>query len=521
MTVRGYQLAIDWSRNGTFGYPLEDVSSYVLRGDIEISWGRDVSGENTLAATSGQMTFGLNNESQVFSPENSSSPIAGKILPSRPVQFLATDANAVTRTLLAGQLDDFDISGDPASEFSGTVLDGWGRPGGERLSTPLYSGLRTGDAINLILDAIGWTGARDIDPGVTVMPWWWEEGTDAASAVTRLVHSEGPPAIAYVEGGTFVFRDRHHRLFDARSTTSQGTYTHTIPAGALPGDFKIEAGSFGYDHGAKRITNTATFSVDQRTPRDVAEVWVSEDPLTIASGTTFQITFQATDPFFGAITPSVAAGDIVLQSGVISAVTLSRTSGRAAILSITCSADTTIARLAVRANSVSVARTVQVTATDAGSVGNFGTQAWPDEGAPVWANQYDAQVVATRIVAVYANYRPVITFTVVALNAAYLTEMLDARISDRIIVRNDKRGILGDFMVERLAHRITSLGVVHRLQFTCQSPEPVQPVNEFTFDVAGQGFNQGAFGVDGIDSATTMFRFDVAGVGFDQGVFAN
>lgn len=520
MTVRGHQLAIDWSKQGVWTNALEDVSSYALRGDISIAWGRNVQGDGvTLASTSGQMDFGLVDDLQQFSPENVSSPIFGKILPNRPVRYQVTNpATGTTHVLITGVLDDYDVDGDPETQFTGTVLDGWGRPGDEKLSTALYSGLRTGDAVGIVLDAIGWTGPREIDAGATYMPWWWVEGDDANTAINKLVNSEGAPAIAYVRGGTFVFRDRHHRLLDPRSATSQGTYTHLVPAVA-GSDFKIEAGSFHYNHGAKNIINSATFSVDQRAPQQLAEVWASEDPLTVDAGQSIQIAVQSSDPFFGAATPTIG-GDILTQSGTVSSATLSRTSGQAAILTITCSSATVITRVAVRAIPVSVVRTVQISARDASSVGNFGLQEWPSDGEPTWANVYDAQAIANRIVAVYANYRPTIELTVVALSATYLTEMLEARISDRITVTNQKRGISADFMIERLEHRITSLGLIHRLVITCQAAEPVQPANALTFDVAGRGFNQGAFAVDGIDNAATMFRFDVPGVGFDQGVFA-
>jgi len=234
MTVRGHQLAIDWSQQGTYANALEDVSSYVLDGEIEIAWGRKTDSEVTLDTTSGTMTFALDNGNQQFSPENGSSSITGKVLPGRVVRYQVTNSGT-TYTLLSGVLDTFEIEGDITTEFSASALDGWGRPGGKTISSSLHQGLRTGTAIGFILDHIGWEGDRDLDPGATVMPWWWEEGTDAATAINKLVNSEGPPAIAYVEGGTFVFRDRHHRLFDTRSVTSQGLFTHIIPAGSGPG----------------------------------------------------------------------------------------------------------------------------------------------------------------------------------------------------------------------------------------------------------------------------------------------
>lgn len=521
MTVRGHRLGIDWSQRGTYTYPLEDASSYVLPGEIEISWGRDTEGDITLASTAGTMAFELNNESQVFSRENGSSPIAGNILPGRKVQYQVTDqATGSTYTLLDGILDNSQVSGDPASVFSASVLDGWGRPGARTVSGSMHQGLRTGTAIGFVLDHIGWTGGRSIDPGATVMPWWWEEGTDAADAITRLVHTEGPPAIAYVEGGTFVFQDRHHRLFSTRSQNSQGLFTHIYPEGTGPGgDFKIEAGSFDYDDGLKTIVNTAEFSVPIRTAQPFGEVWASEDLLTGPTGT-ITVTVQTTDPFINAVTPSVAGGEIQLQAGSVSAVTLSRTSGQSAVLTITCSTDAVITRIALNANPVTVSRTEQVSASDANSVSIFGEKVWPDGAVPVFANPYDAQAIASKVVATYANYRPTITFTVVGLNTTYLTKMLTLKIGDRITVRNDKRGVNAAFIVERLAHRITSLGIVHRLDITCQATEPVQATNPFRFNTAGAGFSAGQFVATGIDNPAGVFRFNTSGQGFSQGAFA-
>jgi len=524
MTIRGYTLAVDWSGGGNFLNAYEDVSSggRVQDGEIEISWGRAIEpgGEVTLKSAVGQFAFALNNRDRVFSPENTSSVLTGDILPGRAVQFRKLSPTGQLFTLLAGVLDSFTVDSDTARTFTGNVLDGWATPGAVKLSTPLYSSIRTGAAINLVLDAAGWTGPRDIDPGATVMPWWWEENTDAAAAVEKIVASEGAPAIAGVEGGTFVFRDRHHRLFDARSLNSQGTFTHIEPAGSGPlGDFKMERGTWEYDHGTRNIFNIATFSVDIRAPGSVQEVWASEDPVSLASGQVLTLTVETSDPFFNAQTP-VVGSDVILAAGSLSSVTLSRTSGQSAVLTITCSATAIITRIALRGVSVPVVRTIQVSARDQSSIGLFRQQNWPDNDSPVWAGQYDAQVIANRIVALYANYRPVVTFTIYAINDAYLTKLLDLKISDRITVRHDPTGVNGAFMVEKIAHKVTKLQQ-HRVALTCVAAEPTQPVSVFTYNVAGLGFNDGRFGVDGIDNAAAIFRFDTAGQGFSQGVFAN
>jgi len=517
MTIRGYTVGIDWSRAGTYAGTLEDVSSYVLDSpDLEVSYGRD-STQAAADASAGKLTFALRNDDRQFSPENSASPIAGKVQPGCRVKFDKLLGGALY-TLFSGDLDDLEV--DPhaaAKDFSATVLDAWGRPGAEKLSTPLYSGLRTGDAIGLILDAIGWTGGRDLDPGATLMPWWWEEGTDAVTAVQKLVDSEGPPAIAYVQGGTFTFRDRHHRLTRTASTTSNGTFTHIIPEGSGPaGDFKVLADTFTYNHGLQHIVNSVSFSVDQRVAGDLEQVWSTDSPITLAAGEVLIIEAKTSDPFLNAVVPT--SDDYDLAFGSVT-VTLSRTSGQSTLITLTAGGVAAqLNRLALRAVRVSVARTFKVSEEDISSINAYREQTWPND-LP-WAGVYDARAIAQRIVSTYATNRPVVTFEVEALNDTYLTQILARKISDRITVRNDAIGVNRDFHVERIVHTVKQLGVRHTVQFTCEVTDPVQPATALTFDVAGKGFNQGAFGINGIDNAATMFRFDVPGQGFDQGRFA-
>lgn len=510
MTVRGYTLSVDWSGHGSYGNTLEDLSSYLLDGsELVVTVGRE-GAQATLHAPSGSMDFQLNNVGREFSPENTASVIAGLVAPGKAAR-LQKQVGANIYTLLEGVVDRLSVdSSAPAKDVSVSVLDAWGRPGAEKLSTPLYSGLRTGDAIHLILDAIGWSGGRDIDPGATLMPWWWAEGEDAATAVDKLVDSEGPPAIAYVQGGVFVFRDRHHRILRANSQTSQGTYTHIVPAFSGPADdFKMEAKTFSYDHGLDQIVNTVQLSVPVRTAGLFGEVWSSDDPITLTAGETVEIHAEASTAFLDATVSST------VEFGTVS-VGQSRTSGQSLVITLAATTNALVSRLAVVARPVSVTRSVKVSAIDAGSAARYETRTWPTD-LP-WANHHDAKAIAQRIVAVYATNRPTVTFTIVGLDDRYLAAMMALKISDRITVRNDVVGVNADFIVERLVHRIKKLQL-HRLEISAQIADPTQPTNAFTFGVAGKGFNDGKFAIDGIDSATTMFRFDIAGQGFNQGVF--
>lgn len=519
MTVRGYTLAIDWSRAGTYAGTLEDVTGYVLDNPvITVEYGRD-STQVANQAGAGRMQFALENDGREFSPENTSSPITGKILPGRHVR-LDKLLSAVLYTIYDGVIDGFDV--DPtaaARDFSATCLDGWGQPGAEKLSTPLYTGIRTGTAIGLVLDEIGWTGPRDLDPGATVMPFWWEEGSDASTAINRLIDSEGPPALALVEGGTFIFRDRHHRLTRTASTTTNGLFTHIIPAGSGPGgDYKVLKDTFIYDHGLRSIANVATFSVAQRAPDQLQEVWFTDTPITLAAGESIAIEIQTADPFMGALVP-VLDVDYLASFGTITA-SLSRTSGQSALLTLTAGGVAAqVDRIGVRATPLPVVRTVKVTEEDTSSINTYDIQTWPRE-LP-FAGVYDARAIAQRIVSTYATNRPTVTFEIANVDDTYLTQILARKISDRITIRNDAIGINRDFIIERKAQSIQKLGGIHKARFTCEVVEPTQGSTVLTFDVAGKGFNDGVFGTNGIDNAATMLRFDTAGQGFNDGRFSS
>lgn len=506
MPVRGYALGVDFSGAGDFTGPYDDVSPKDLDVDIEVSYGRDTPRAGA-AMTSGSLAFSLDNGDRRYSSANTSSPIAGQVTSGRRAQLSYNGT-----VLIGGVVKSVTVDPNaPAKDASFEVVDAWGRPGAEQLSTPLYAGVRTGTAIGHVLDAIGWTGARDLDSGATWIPWWWAEGEDAATAIDRLVASEGPPAIAYVQGNTFVFRDRHHRITRTASMVSQATFTGTLLTAGPGGAFKI-LDRRGYDDGFAYIANAAVFSVDQRAPAADTLVWSSDDPVSLAANDTVTLEAQATDPFYDA---SIAA----TTDGTVTA-SLSRTSGRAVTVTLTTGgAPAIVTRLAITGTSLPAVRTVKVSAEDAASIATYERATWP--GDVPWANIYDAQAIATRIVAVYAQPRPAVTISINDLDATYRAQIMARQIGDRITIRDDDLGVNGDYVIEKVTHRITKLGVSHNVTWDCQVVDPTQPANAFTFDVAGKGFNDGAFAVAGIDSSASVFRFDTAGQGFNQGAFGS
>lgn len=531
--MNGYQLSVSWSRGGDFTGTLENVSPYVAKDTaIVASWGRSEP-RATADAASGKLSFALNNNTRQFSPENASSPIAGRVVSGTPVQLTVLDPATGSQTVLyKAPIDTLavDMTG-AARPFTAECLDGWGKPGDTQLSTAVYQGQRTGDLINVVLDQIGWpVSRRVIDPGATLVPYWWAEGIDAATAVTDLVHSEGPPAIAYVQAGVFYFRDRHHRVTLAGSLASQGTYTHAYPAGPIGTDHKILKGSCLYDHGLDHVVNTATLEVVPRVPQQPGVVWSSTDPIVLAGSTSTTLVIRTDDPFLNLQTPSAAVtylddGGVLTSDYVIAqgsaTFSLSRTSGQSAFLTITAGGGGVVINTGVKVRGTPLAAGAArvFSASDTSSQATYGINNW--DGAAPWAPFYDAEAIVNQVVAVYARPMPTITFQVEArLSGGTKTAVLALKIGDRITVRVDELGLNADFMVEQLTHTVQALGVRHTVTVGAQLAAPVQAANPFTFDVVGRGFDQGQFALDTGNNPATMFRFDVAGCGFDQGVFS-
>jgi hypothetical protein len=544
---RGYELSALWSRAGDYTGPLEDLSGdsptdcYVLSDvDVVAQWGRSEP-RATSDTAAGSMTFALTNIDRQFSPENTSSPIAGDVLPGVPARLRARNpVDGSAMTVFQGPISEFEVDPTaPAKDFTAVCSDGWGKPGDTKLSMPVYQGKRTGDLIQLILDEIGWPGQayRAIDWGATVIPFWWAEDVDAQTAIQDLVHSEGTPSMAWVENGVFNFRDRHHRVTLAPSLTSQGTYTHTIPAGAVPNDHKILAGSFRYNHGLDHIVNTATLEVTPRVPDVLQVVWSTDDPIMLSANESTTLIIRTDDPFIDLQTPSAAFdsnGNGIIESdydeaiGSLASVSLSRTSGQSAFLTITAGISGVLldTGIKVRGRPLKQGPARLLTSSDPTSQAVYGDQDWG--GAAPWAYYYDADAIVDRLVTVYSQPAPSVTFDIDgSLDSDTLWRILNTHLSDRITVRNDELGLNADYMIEQVSHTVKRLGDQHILTVGAQIAESYQASQPFTFDTATptvNGFGNGRFGLSaGGMNPATMFRFDTASPttqGFGNGVFA-
>jgi hypothetical protein len=521
-----YTTAIDWAGNGTFTDPGDDVTPDDLSGGITITYGRDQARQLSPGAA-GSMTFAVNNSSRKYSPENSASALYGNLDPARNAQAKVVFQGSTTY-LFTGRIDDFDVRadfGDRTVSFS--FLDSLALMNGIKLSTPLYQTIRTGEAVNVILDAIGWTGPRDIDAGATVIPFWWLEGTDAFTALQDLVKSEGPPSIAYqAPDGTFIFRDRHHRLMRSQSRTSQARFAAPArgdcSSPAVTGLSFIEP--FTYSNGWKDIVNSVSFDVDVRQPDlELSAVWSSSDTISLANGESRVIDVSGGDPFMNAVTPVVGT-DFTLSGAGTVLVQLDRTSGASATIVLTAVGGAVqVLSLQLRAQAVRIVNTVKVTLQDGVSIGEHGRKDYPDS-AP-WAGTNDAYALATLIIQRYSERLPTVLLSVAAKDPQHWQHIVGRTIGDRIAIQHNELGMNADFFIESITHSIqriwTDRPPVHTVVFGCEKCPDSAPANPLTFDKRGAGFDDGVFNPVVSDDPGTIWIWDdpVQGT-FDGGLFA-
>lgn len=504
-----FTVLVDWNRDGDYGDTGDNVTSLVRRAaaPVSVEYGRDQS--TALAPTvSGRGSFTLDNVDKRFSPRNTSSPLFGNIKPARPVKITRTlvaaedpyadeytDFYGVSETtekvLFIGHTDDSPINPDvDAKTVSLSLVDSLADFRGQTISTALYGGLRTGEAIDIILDECGWTGSRDLDTGATVIPWWWEDGTDALDALEKLVRCEGPPALLTigVDGG-IVFKDRHHRLVDTGSITSQDTW-NSVPGLGEP--IMLRPG-FTYDEAWRNIINTGLTSVDVRTPAKLDAVWTLDSPLGFTASQTQTFIAATSDPFMNAVAPAVNT-DYTIISGSISSITLSRTSGASTTITVTAGGGgAQISSLQLRAQLVQTVYTMQVAASDAGSIADYGSRSFP--GDLPFCNQYDAQAVLDTAVELRSEPLPVINtkFMIGGFNTTRAAATLSRDLSDRVTVVEPETVLNDDFYIESIAHDFTGQHD-HTITFGLEAVPPagaVTAANVFLIGSAVSGHRIG------------------------------
>ena len=82
MSEPTWKISIDWNRDGDFSDAGEDITAYVMRA----SWNNGARQPYQRTADEPRCTITVYNNDMRFSPEYSSGPLYGSLVPLRPVK---------------------------------------------------------------------------------------------------------------------------------------------------------------------------------------------------------------------------------------------------------------------------------------------------------------------------------------------------------------------------------------------------------------------------------------------------
>lgn len=502
MTGDGPTLEIDWDGDGDYDDAGEDVTArFKARPGVSVGYGRDQVRAGSPARV-GTLSLDLNNVSRDYSPENTASPLHGLIRPSRRLRWTYTHLG-VDHLLFAGRLDDYVVNPDPNTRtVSLTAVDALARLRGQTVSLSLL-GARTGEAIEHVAHLAGWDSDYDLDPGATIVPRLHATRIDAWDLIQQLVDSEGPPALITVDSdGRLVFRDRHHRLLRAASTTSQATLRD---AGLEP----LHSTPMGYDIGWKDVVNRVEYTADIRMPVGVqSTAWSAPGIHTIPAGGALILRGDTNSSYHHDGLIYLTEGvDYQVVSGEVDAA-FAQIRGDTITVSLTASVATIVNDLTVSAYALQTLTTVRVEAEDATSIDQYGPRALRDGRSPVHASPEDQKALAEVILGTRAERRPTVSVTLRGGNNIRLTQQLTRALSDRVTIIDAETGLDGDFHVEQIAHHYD--GQILVTTFGCEkAPQVAADVLILDDAVAGL-LDTGTLATSGLSDPDTVLILDTS-----------
>ncbi len=492
-----YVLAVDWNGDGDFSDTGEDVTARTL--SCEWRRGNDYASQLVGKAIAGVLNAELNNESGDYSTFNTSSPLTGNLVPGRKVKLTGNDGSTTT-TLWAGFLDSIEPipSVGGANKARLKAIGPLGFVNKFEVSTTMFANKKAGELVGEVLDAAGWDDDdRDLDTGIVTFPRFWTERVKTFDAL-RIIEETETGLLEESADGKIVYRDRHARSTDTRSTTSQATYSDASGAALSYSHIaQIDPLKFIFNelrakvqpHSGAWILGSSALGTQTELADDAEVLWThpetgSASPSISAGATRI---FTAAYPTSGTASTSRAvdfwttltattdyiANDSADGSGTnrTSDITVSL-SKRAQSMDISLtnghSGAVYITKLQSQGHKVTVKDPVEIVATDATSQTAFGKRTYPHPGKFI-PDSTEAQNWADFHVATWKDPVPLLRLTMVGnRSTATLTDIYTREISDLVTVTasNDAGlGIAEDFFVEQVHHQLDSQ-LNHRATFT-------------------------------------------------------
>lgn len=333
---------------------------------------------------------------------------------------------------------------------------------GKKVNPPALASPLTGAVVTAILvDAGLSTTEYLIDAGQSTIGRWFVEDKAALEAVREIEETE--LGFFYENAsGVLVFEDRHARLLNSRSVTSQATFSDAV------------ASTLGYTAIAQQdplreVFNEVLATVQSYTVQGLAVLWtlmgVSPSP-TILPGASLTVWAQYPNAASGgdvgayvdAWTTPVVGTDIT-QTGVANgdiAVVASKFA-RSMKITITnnhATATATITLIQARGTAVVFDDPVLLSAEDTTSQSKYGERSYRLPGP--WLSFLVAQDFVNFVISRYKDPTPILTIEYVGNKSlGHMQHALDREISDKVTVdasNNAGLGVNDDFFIENIRH---------------------------------------------------------------------
>ena len=487
MTI-SYGLYVDWNNDGDFTNPEDDITGDALT--VTWSRGRDYASALEGKSIAGKLTATLLNTDGKYSPSNTSSDLSGSIFPGRNVKITAGEAVPFPQdfpiafsdtTRWQGKLDR--ILPQPASEGIKTcTLTAFGNLGYlNQFNVQLTSqtNRRTDQAVGDILDDLGWpSGDRSLDTGLTTISRFWISKKKGIEAL-RLVEETEAGFIKETKDGKIGFENRHHRLTQSASTTSQATFTDASGATNTFSSISqadplstivnhVEATARTYDTASVAVlwTHPETGSASPTLAPAETKTFEAEFPNPDSSNNAEEVdawTTPAATTDYLANTASDGSGTNRTSDIVV---TNTKTAERMVMSFTNNSADDVyMTKIQARGTAVATKNPCTVRAIDSASQAEYGERKYVAKTQFI-PTTTEAQDWCDYQAVIYGSPVEILTLNIPA-NETSVRQALSRDISDRITVtaNNDaKLGINADFFIESEAHNVSIGGSEHTVQ---------------------------------------------------------
>ena len=269
---------VDWDNDGVF-----DGSNEARHlTDMLVQRGRrnciKADGKGFEKMIIGNLSAVLDNSDERYDPYNTASPLYPNVWKDRFCRLKVMDGSGGTNyDVFTGKIDDIvPITG--RNEVRITAKDGWKILNETKVTIPLQENIRIDEAIDLVLDAVGWPTlwGRDLDEARVTLDYWWADDEFAGDVIRDLVDRE----IGYFHiaaDGTATFRER----FDDTAVVFSLTQSNFQKEFAIrqPWETKRNAVQV-YAHGIKENAQ--------------ADLWTLQEVMRVGVGETIEITAEFT-----------------------------------------------------------------------------------------------------------------------------------------------------------------------------------------------------------------------------------